>query len=581
MSRVRLLVNAAAAAHTVSLRTHLFRVFRIPTPLGSVQKAGLAMIMKATALASLLAAAHALDCESDNSPFAESRFVDDKGTTCAPGKYLCGDTSEHAYCFGDYKEKMADWKHPSHYPFEWVADQDDSEVNVDGNCILCTSPDAAPELDDMDARKGIVEQEVQTEKKAAEAKAPAHDMEKDMREREERKAAREASASSASEQKAREDAQKEADDFSVREAARKVAEADLKAEKAAKVADQKANAEADERKAYAKAAKEVQRADKAEATETVIGADVNASHPYKDGTYNDLNVDESPQQVAERKHAEKALAWKIEQEDLADDAKAEAEDAEKAAAEEKAAKIEQEDLADDAKAEAVHEEKAAAWRAEKEAAQQEAAAAVHAEKAAAWKAEKDAAQQKKKAWRAEKDASQEAAAVASAEAKVERMVPTDAPSITEATEAEAPATGPSSSARAERMAKKAAKKAKKSFYITNDPFFVVNGKKGHFWLPAGAPQKLLSVPFPDASHSVALLGETFGDGEASQWFKTYTLAVNGEHLVKVEVSDKPGELMRTMKVPIAQRPTPNANWPTPLPVAHSPFPDAQCLFLNP
>ena len=551
-----------------------------PTPLGSVQKAGLAMIMKATALASLLAAAHALDCESDNSPFAESRFVDDKGTTCAPGKYLCGDTSEHAYCFGDYKEKMADWKHPSHYPFEWVADQDDSEVNVDGNCILCTSPDAAPKLDDMDARKGIVEQEVQTEKKAAEAKAPAHDMEKDMREREERKAAREASASSASEQKAREDAQKEADDFSVREAARKVAEADLKAEKAAKVADQKANAEADERKAYAKAAKEVQRADKAEATETVIGADVNASHPYKDGTYNDLNVDESPQQVAERKHAEKALAWKIEQEDLADDAKAEAEDAEKAAAEEKAAKIEQEDLADDAKAEAVHEEKAAAWRAEKEAAQQEAAAAVHAEKAAAWKAEKDAAQQKKKAWRAEKEASQEAAAVASAEAKVERMVPTDAPSVTEeATEAEAPATGPSSSARAERMAKKAAKKAKKSFYITNDPFFVVNGKKGHFWLPAGAPQKLLSVPFPDASHSVALLGETFGDGEASQWFKTYTLAVNGEHLVKVEVSDKPGELMRTMKVPIAQRPTPNANWPTPN--AHSPMPDAQSSILNP
>merc|ERR1719424_2165950 len=218
--------------------------------------------------------------------------------------------------------------------------------------------------------------------------------------------------------------------------------------------------------AYAKAAKKVQQADRAEATETIIGADVNASHPYKDGTYNDLNVNESPQQVAERKHAEKAAAWKTEH---------------------------------------------------------------HAR---------------------QKEADQ----LASAKKKVERVA-TDEPTTAaepEPTAAEAdrevPEIGPHSSARAERMAKKAAKKAKKSFYITNDPFFVVNGKKGHFWLPAGAPAKLLSVPFPDASHSVALLGETFGDGEASQWFKTYTLAVNGEHLVKVEVSDKPGELMRTMKV---------------------------------
>ena len=58
--------------------------------------------MRSTAaLASLLAAAHALDCETENSPFAESRFLDDKGTTCPPGKYLCGDTSQYAYCFGE------------------------------------------------------------------------------------------------------------------------------------------------------------------------------------------------------------------------------------------------------------------------------------------------------------------------------------------------------------------------------------------------------------------------------------------------------------------------------------------------
>merc|ERR1719506_3205999 len=150
---------------------------------------------------------------------------------------------------------MADWKHPSHYPFEWVADQDDSEVNVDGNCILCTSPEAEPKLDDKEARRGIMEQ--------------------DILDREARKAEREA----------RERAQKEADDFSVREAARKVAEADRAAEKAAKIADKKANQEAEQRAAYASAAK-------AEAKETIIGEDINASHPYRDGTYNDLSVDE-------------------------------------------------------------------------------------------------------------------------------------------------------------------------------------------------------------------------------------------------------------------------------------------------
>jgi hypothetical protein len=512
--------------------------------------------MKATALASLLAAAHALDCETDNSPFAESRFVDDKGTTCPPGKYLCGDTSEHAYCFGDYKEKMADWKHPSHYPFEWVADQDDSEVNIDGNCIFCTSPSAEPKLDDMEARRGIVEQEVQTEKQAVEAK-PVHNMEKDMREREARKAAREAEASAAAEQNSR-DAQKEADDFSVREAARKVAEADLAAEKAAKVADKKATQEAEERMAYAKAAKEVQQADAKEmGAETVIGADVNASHPYKDGTYNDLSVDESPQQVAERKHAEKAAAWKKEQADRAE--------------EEKARKKEETDMAAEETAKVVHEEKAAAWRAEKEAAAEASAAAVHAEKVAAWKAEHHVRQK-------------EADQLASAKTRL------DEPTATEP-DREAPEIGPHSTARAERkadqLAKKAAKKAKKSFYITNDPFFVVNGKKGHFWLPAGAPAKLLSVPFPDATHSVALLGETFGDGEASQWFKTYTLAVNGEHIVKVRTGPSaqcPTPIARCpmpiCPMPDAQCPTPNAQCPMPNAPYRRPIPDAHCPMRN-
>ena len=275
--------------------------------------------MRSTAaLASLLAAAHALDCETDNSPFAESRFLDDKGTTCPPGKYLCGDTSQYAYCFGEYKEKMADWKPPSHYPFEWVADQDDSEVNVDSNCILCTSPEAEPKLDDKEARRGIVEQEVQTEKQAVEAK-PKHDMEQDILDREARKAEREA----------RERAQKEADDFSVREAARKVAEADRAAEKAAKIADKKANQEAEQRAAYANAAK-------AEAKETIIGEDINASHPYRDGTYNDLSVDESPQQVAERRHAEKAAAWRKEQAAKAEEEKVRKRELADMAAEEKA-----------------------------------------------------------------------------------------------------------------------------------------------------------------------------------------------------------------------------------------------------
>jgi len=163
----------------------------------------------------------------------------------------------------------------------------------------------------------------------------------------------------------------------------------------------------------------------------------------------------------------------------------------------------------------IHEQKAAAWRAEKEKADEARREAVHAEKVAAWKAEHHKRQNEADQFASKK-----------------KHVATIDPNATEA-ERDVPEIGTHSSARAERIAKNKAKKAKKSFYITNDPFFVVNGKKGHFWLPAGAPAKLLSVPFPDASHSVALLGETFGDGEASQWFKTYTLDVNGEHLIKV------------------------------------------------
>ena len=327
-------------------------------------------------------------------------------------------------------------------------------------------------------------------------------------------------------------------------------------------ADTEAVKEADtaakERKTAAKAAMEETKKGK----ETVIGADINGSHPYKDGTFNDPNMDESPQQVAERKHAEKAAAWKKAQDeenaawkkqnDRWQEKKAQEERAKRASeakheakrvqeAEEKKAQEERAERESEAmheakrvqEAERVHEEKATAWKEARDAAkaqdkaQEEQAQAVqeaertHAEKAAAWKKAQDAEK--------------------AHEATAQVVGGWDEPPATEAVR-EAPS--------AEPTAKKSAKKAKKSFYITNDPFFVVNGKKGHFWLAAGAPTKLLSVPFPDASHSVALLGETFGDGEASQWFKTYTLAVNGEHLVKVEVSDKPGELslMRTMKV---------------------------------
>ena len=66
------------------------------------------MLLRGTTLAALLAAARALDCVTENSPFAESRFLDAKGTTCKPGKYLCGDTSEYAYCFGPYDKHQAD-----------------------------------------------------------------------------------------------------------------------------------------------------------------------------------------------------------------------------------------------------------------------------------------------------------------------------------------------------------------------------------------------------------------------------------------------------------------------------------------
>jgi len=91
---------------------------------------------------------------------------------------------------------------------------------------------------------------------------------------------------------------------------------------------------------------------------------------------------------------------------------------------------------------------------------------------------------------------------------------------------------------------------KKTFYIANDPFFVVNGKKGHFWIQAGSLTKLLSVPLPDNPHPVELHGETFGDGEASQWFKKYRLVIDGENIVNVEVGAVPNAKndMRTMTV---------------------------------
>jgi hypothetical protein len=90
----------------------------------------------------LLAAAWALDCETENSPFGVSRFLDANGTTCGVGKYLCGDTREYAYCFE--KWPSAEWSDPAHLRFEWTPDKDNTEVNVDGNCIRCTelSPNA-------------------------------------------------------------------------------------------------------------------------------------------------------------------------------------------------------------------------------------------------------------------------------------------------------------------------------------------------------------------------------------------------------------------------------------------------------
>lgn len=84
----------------------------------------------------LLAAAAALDCETENSPFGVSRFLDANGTTCGVGKYLCGDTREYAYCFE--KWPSAEWTHPSHIRFNWTPDKDNTEVNIDGNCIHCT-----------------------------------------------------------------------------------------------------------------------------------------------------------------------------------------------------------------------------------------------------------------------------------------------------------------------------------------------------------------------------------------------------------------------------------------------------------
>lgn len=83
-----------------------------------------------------------MDCETENSPFGVSRFLDANGTTCGAGKYLCGDTREYAYCFE--KWPSPEWTDPSHLRFAWTPDKDNTEVNVDGNCIRCTelSPNA-------------------------------------------------------------------------------------------------------------------------------------------------------------------------------------------------------------------------------------------------------------------------------------------------------------------------------------------------------------------------------------------------------------------------------------------------------
>lgn len=86
--------------------------------------------------------------------------------------------------------------------------------------------------------------------------------------------------------------------------------------------------------------------------------------------------------------------------------------------------------------------------------------------------------------------------------------------------------------------------------LTDDPFFVIKGVKTHFWLPVATRTPLLRLDGP-RGEAVSLLGQTFGDDRASQWFREYELKVDRKSKVRIEVgppnADVPGAL-HTMQV---------------------------------
>ena len=70
--------------------------------------------------------------------------------------------------------------------------------------------------------------------------------------------------------------------------------------------------------------------------------------------------------------------------------------------------------------------------------------------------------------------------------------------------------------------------------LGNDPFFVIRGERTHFWLPVATRTPLLKlVGQAGGGDGYTLLGTTFGDDRASQWFREYELKVG--HLSKVRV----------------------------------------------
>ena len=86
--------------------------------------------------------------------------------------------------------------------------------------------------------------------------------------------------------------------------------------------------------------------------------------------------------------------------------------------------------------------------------------------------------------------------------------------------------------------------------LTDDPFFVIRGVKTHFWLPVATRTPLLRLDGPKGE-AFTLLGMTFGDDRASQWFREYELKLNRKSKIRVEIgppdADMPGAL-HTMQV---------------------------------